>query len=96
MILKEFVDNFINHNSLVRLVYKIPGGNKVVLNTWDEVSMAWEISKGEGKYAPYINHQVIYITDISVSGKYSGAINIVIEEIPLDVLRELKLKELGI
>jgi hypothetical protein len=105
MILKEFVDNFINHNSLVRLVYKIPGGNKVVLNTWDEVSMAWEISKGEGKYAPYINHQVIYITDISVSGKYSDisvsgkyseAINIVIEEIPLDVLRELKLKELGI
>lgn len=94
MILKEFVDNFINHNSLVRLVYKIPGGNKVVLNTWDEVSMAWEISKGEGKYAPYINHKVLYVTSISVRGPYSEAINIVIEEIPLDKLREDKINTL--
>ena len=92
MILKEFVDNFINHNSLVRLVYKIPGGNKVVLNTWDEVSMAWEISKGEGKYAPYINHKVLCVASILVRGPYSEAINIVIEEIPLDKLRENKLK----
>jgi len=97
MILKEFVDNFINHNSLVRLVYKIHGGNKVVLNTWDEVSMAWEISKGEGKYAPYINHQVIYITDCVIPTSFrscSEAINIVIEEIPLDILRDKKIDEI--
>ena len=85
MILKDFVKEYINHNSLVRLVYKIPGGNKTVLNTWDEVSMAWEISKGEGRYAPYINHQVIYITDISVRANYSHAINIVIEEISVPI-----------
>ena len=41
MILKEFVDQFINNNALVRLVYKIPGGNKLVLHSWDDVDMAW-------------------------------------------------------
>ena len=96
MILKEFVDQFINHNALVRLVYKIPGGSKLVLHSWDDVDMAWSVVKGEGKFSLYVNHQVIHITDISVRGPYSEAINIVIEEIPLDVLRERKLKGLGI
>jgi hypothetical protein len=96
MILKDFVREYINHNSLVRLVYKIPGGSKLVLDSWDDVDMSWQVVKGEGRFRSYINHQVIYITDISVRGNYSEAINIVIEEIPLDILRELKLKELGI
>jgi hypothetical protein len=91
MILKEFVDQFINHNSLVRLVYKIPGGNKLVLDSWDDVDMAWSIVKGKGKFSLYINHEVIHITDISVRGPYSEAVNIVIEEIPVDVLRDRKL-----
>jgi hypothetical protein len=46
------------------------------------------------KYAPYINHEVIGIACISVTGHYSSAINIVIEEIPLDELRENKLETL--
>jgi hypothetical protein len=54
--------------------------------------MDWEIVKGEGKYAPYINHKVLYVASILVRGPYSEAINIVIEEIPLDKLRENKLK----
>ena len=96
MILKEFIDQFINHNSLVRLVYKTPGGSKLVLDSWDDVDMAWAVVKGEGKFRSYINHQVIHIKDISVSGHYPGAVNIVIEEIPLDMLRDNKLKELDI
>ena len=91
MILKEFIDQFINHNSLVRLVYKIPGGNKLVLDSWDDVDMAWSIVKGKGKFSLYTNHEVIHITDISVRGPYSEAVNIVIEEIPVDVLRDRKL-----
>jgi hypothetical protein len=56
--------------------------------------MAWSIVKVERRFRSYINHQVIYITDISVRGNYSEAINIVIEEIPLDILRDNKLDEI--
>lgn len=96
MILKEFIDQFINHNSLVRLVYETPGGSKLVLDSWNDVDMAWYIVKGEGKFRSYINHQVIHITDILVRGHYPEAINIVIEEIPVSEIRDNKLKELGI
>lgn len=92
MTLKDFIEEYIEHNSLVRVLYKNPGGHKVVLNDWDDVAMDWEIVKGQGKYAPYINHKVLYVTSILVRGPYSEAINIVIEEIPLDELRENKLK----
>jgi hypothetical protein len=92
MTLKEFIDEYIEHNSLVRVLYKNPGGHKTVLNDWDDVAMDWEIVKGEGKYAPYINHKVLCVASILVRGPYSEAINIVIEEIPLDKLRENKLK----
>ena len=92
MKLKDFIEEYIEHNSLVRVLYKNPGGHKVVLNDWDDVAMDWEIVKGQGKYAPYINHKVLYVTSILVRGPYSEAINIVIEEIPLDELRENKLK----
>jgi hypothetical protein len=91
MTLKEFINEYIEHNSLVRVLYKIPVGHKLILNDWDEVSMDWEIVKGEGKYAPYINHKVLGIASILTGGPYPESINIVIEEIPLDELRETKL-----
>jgi hypothetical protein len=56
--------------------------------------MNWEIVRGKGKYAPYINHKVLGIASILVRGPYSEAINIVIEEIPLDKLREDKINTL--
>lgn len=92
MTLKEFIDEYIEHNSLVRVLYKHKGGHKLVLNDWDEVCMEWKIVKGQGRYAAYANHKVIGVASISVRGPYSEAINIVIEEIPLDVLREKKLQ----
>ncbi len=93
MTLKEFVDEYIERNSMVRVLYKDkPGSYRILLNDWDEVSMEWEIVKGQGRYAPYINHKAIGIACISVTGHYSSAINIVIEEIPLDKLREQKLQ----
>ena len=94
MTLKEFIEEYIQHNSLVRVLYKNPGGHKIVLNDWDDVDMDWKIVKGEGKYAAYVNHKVLGVTSILVSGPYSEAINIVIEEIPLDELRDNKLKSL--
>jgi hypothetical protein len=93
MTLKEFIDEYIERNSMVRVLYKDnPGSYRILLNDWDEVSMEWEIVKGQGRYAPYINHKVIGIACISVTGHYSEAINIVIEEVPLHILREQKLQ----
>jgi len=92
MTLKEFTENYIEHNSLVRVLYKEKGGHRIVLNDWNDVDMDHQIVKGVGKYAAYINHKVIGIASISVRGHYSEAINIVIEEIPLHILREQKLQ----
>jgi hypothetical protein len=91
MTLKEFIDEYIEHNSLVRVLYKHKGGHKLILNEWSEVDMDHQIIKGKGPYAPYINHKVLGIASISVRA-YSEAINIVIEEIPLHILREQKLQ----
>jgi hypothetical protein len=92
MTLKEFIDEYIEHNSLVRVLYKHKGGQKLILNDWDEVDMDHLIIKGKGKYGPYINHKVLGIASILVRGPYSEAINIVIEEVPLHILREQKLQ----
>ena len=92
MILKEFIEEYIERNSMVRLLYKDKLGNhRIILNNWNKVSMEWEVVKGEGVYAPYSNHKVLRIASILVRGHYPEAINIVIEEIPLDQLREMKL-----
>ena len=94
MTLKDFINEYVESNSLVRLLYKNPGGHKTVLNDWDIVAMDWEIVRGQGPYSPYINHKVLYVASILVRGPYSESINIVIEEIPLDKLREDKINTL--
>lgn len=55
--------------------------------------MEWELTS-HSVYKKYINNNVIGITDISNNGSFPEAINIVIEEIFLDKLREDKLKNL--
>lgn len=92
MTLKEFINEYVEGNSLVRVLYKNPGGHKTVLNDWDIVAMDWEIVRGQGPYSPYINHKVLGVASILTGGPYPESINIVIEEIPLDELRENKLK----
>jgi hypothetical protein len=94
MTLQEFVKYYVEANSLVRVLYKEKGGHRIVLNDWNDVDMDHQIVKGVGKYAAYINHKVLGVTSIVVRGPYSESINIVIEEIPLDELRENKLKSL--
>lgn len=48
MKLGEFIKNF-SHNNIVRLHYKIKGGNQLVLEDWNDVSMDHEIVNGKGK-----------------------------------------------
>ena len=81
MKLGEFIKNF-SHNNLIRLVYKNQGGHEIVLDTWDDVSMDWEVNKGKGKNRHYVNNEVLGIVGILGAGKhYTEAINIVIERL---------------
>jgi len=81
MKLKEFVEKFVEHNTLIRLLYKNKGGHEVVLNDWDDVSMEHELLKGKGKFKNYADHKVRGVTDVLVvKSPYSEAVNIVIEK----------------
>lgn len=66
MKLGEFIKNF-THNNVIRLVYKVKNnhGYEVVLNDWNDVSMDWEVNKGQGKYRHYINNEVLGLTTLS-------------------------------
>ena len=84
MKLGEFIEKF-SHNNLIRLHYKEKGGNRLVLEDWNDVSMDWEVNKQKGKFRHYVNNEVLGLASIYFqpgSGiHYSEAINIVIEEL---------------
>ena len=84
MKLGEFIKMF-SHNNVIRLVYKNKGGHEIVLETWNDVSMDWEVNKQQGKNRHYINNEVLGLAAISfISGSgihHSEAINIVIEKL---------------
>ena len=82
MKLGEFIKNF-SHNNIIRLHYKEPGGNGLVLRDWNDVSMDHEILNGKGKNRHYINNEVVGLVSIclrpELGHRYPEAINIVIE-----------------
>jgi hypothetical protein len=83
MKLGEFIKNF-SHNNMIRLHYKEKGGNRIVLDEWDDVSMDHEIVNGKGKNRHYINNEVLGLVGIyfqSGHTHYPDAINIVIEQL---------------
>jgi hypothetical protein len=84
MKLGEFIKNF-SHNNIIRLHYKEPGGNGLVLRDWNDVSMDHQILKGKGKNRHYINNEVLGLTSIYLIPErghhYPEAINIVIEKL---------------
>jgi hypothetical protein len=83
MKLGEFIKNF-SHNNMIRLHYKEKGGNRIVLDEWDDVSMDHEIVNGKGKNRHYVNNEVLGLAGIyfqSGNTNYPDAINIVIEEL---------------
>ena len=81
MKLGEFIEKF-SHNNMIRLVYQNKGGHEIVLNTWDDVSMDWEVNKSKGKNRHYIDNEVLGIVGILGAGKhYPEAINIIIERL---------------
>lgn len=78
MTLGKFIEQF-SHNNLIRLVYKYKSGHQVVLDSWDDVSMDWEVNKQRGKFRHYINNEVVGLASIGGMNKYPEVINIVIE-----------------
>ena len=96
MKLIDFVAEFIEINSIVRLVYKVGGGHKCVAGDWDIKCMEWEITNKKGIYKKYINNDVICIASISVDGDNYGTINIVIQELGDDEIRDIVLENIGI
>ncbi len=80
MKLGEFIEKF-SHNNLIRLVYKNECGHEIALESWDDVSMDWEVNKARGKNRHYINNEVLGLATICGIKQYSEAINIVIEKI---------------
>jgi hypothetical protein len=78
--LGEFIKNY-SHNNMIRLVYKHKGGHEIVLESWDDVSMDWEVNKQKGKNRHYINNEVLGLVVIGGIKRNSDAINIVIERL---------------
>ena len=95
MKLVEFIETFVEHNSLVRLLYKTENGHECVLDTWNDISMEHEILNGKGKNKYYINNEVVGLTSILVTVHNSDAINIVIKKIEKQEYRKMKLDELN-
>lgn len=79
MKLGEFIEKFVERNSLIRLLYKEKGGHKIVNESWNDVSMEHDVLNGKGINRHYINNEVIEICSILVGSPYSEAINICIE-----------------
>jgi hypothetical protein len=83
MKLGEFIKKF-SHNNMIRLHFNEKGGNRIVLDEWDDVSMDHEIVNGKGKNRHYLNNEVLGLVGIyfqSGHTHYPDAINIVIEEL---------------
>ena len=80
MKLRGFIEMF-SHNNIVRLVYKNKGGYETVLETWDDVSMDWEINKAIGKNRHFVDNEVLGLACIIGMKRNSDAINIVIEKL---------------
>lgn len=97
MKLVEFIETFVEHNSLIQLLYKTKDGHECVLDTWNDVSMEHEILNGKGKNKDYINNQVVGVASILVTKPYlhNDAINIVIKKIEKQEYRKMKLEELN-
>jgi hypothetical protein len=79
MILKEFIRNFIEPNTLIRLWYKLPKGTDGIheeVMEGDNPKMEHELLKSE-----YKDYDVIGVTDILyVSSPYIEAVNIVLKK----------------
>lgn len=73
MNLKDFIENFVESNTLIRLQYKTESGHEAV--NGDNPEMEWKLKEGV-----YADRKVIGVTDILYPhSNYPDAVNITIE-----------------
>lgn len=80
MNLLDFINCYIQPNSIIRLVYKTKEGYEAVNEKWEDISMEWEIARVKGANRHYANNKVIGIAGILSDCRYPETINIVIEK----------------
>ena len=74
MKVKDFIENYIGHNTLIRLWYKADPMGHVEVIKGDKPMMEHELLRSK-----YKNHEVFYITDILyIKSNYQEAVNLVI------------------
>ncbi len=79
MKLEKFLKKF-SHNNIIRLWYREKGIHICAIQEGKSTSMDWEVLRGEGVNAPYINHKVLGLLGIMADNEVeSDVINIVIE-----------------
>lgn len=78
MKLKDFIEKFVAHNTVVRLWHEKGHTYQMIHDGEKEVSMEWEVIGGKSFLSKYLESKVVCVTDI-VCNKYPEAVNIVIE-----------------
>ena len=73
MKLKKFIEENIEHNTMVRLLTNVAGGHHCVEDNWDKVYMNHEIENTQ-----YKDWEAICVTSVLGTGRHSEAINIVV------------------
>ena len=79
MKLRDFLELFVRHNSLIRLWTTVPEKHTMIVGpNGEEVGMDWGIKDRTGWQSAFSNREVFYIADI-LCENYREAINIVIK-----------------
>lgn len=78
MTLKEFIEKFVVHNTVVRLWNEKGQTYQMIHDGNKEVYMESEVLDGKSFLSKYLENKVIGVTDI-VCNEYPEAVNIVIE-----------------
>lgn len=79
MTLKEFIENCICKNSIIKLWKPIPGGHELLSEDDDYVCMEWQVARNDVWQSKYASTRVIGVTDILCDDPYREAINIVLD-----------------
>lgn len=79
MTLKEFMEKFVIHNTVIRLWTEKGKIYEMIHDGEKEVSMEWETLDGKSFQSKYLSNKVVGVTDM-VCNEYAEAVNIVIEK----------------
>ena len=77
MVLKEFIEQFVLPNTLIRLWEPTEEGHKVIT---ESPVMEWELLQEKTVYSLYLYNSVKGVTDILINDIYPETVNIVLEK----------------